>query len=308
MGLEINKVTDLCSICQDDRGFGPNGERVPRTAFAAIDEEENAYFGEKSGISMRELTVEDARECLRPLPDEEIYPLLPEDDPVTVASDDVTGFYVKRTAWPTYLDFQETDFLPRLMLREARTMELLTKHPHPNIVRYFGCRVKRGRITGLVLESFPFPHDLGFVKTGPDLYKFAIDKERILSGLRSALDHLHALGLAHNDINPANIMLIEGGVPKLIDFGSCEPFGQRLTSAGTPGWCRERSLAFTSDKANDEYSFELLGPWLDTVIKEVEESVPLTADWRVEAKDVPPMEVKGNDGGNGSVGKGEVAA
>jgi hypothetical protein len=293
MGLRINAVTDLCSICQDDRGTGANGERVPRTAFAAIDEEENAYFGEKSGISMRELTVDIVRDCLRPLPDEEIYPLLPQDENLTVAPDDVTGFYVKRTAWPTYLDFRDTDFLPRLMLKEARTMELLRQHPHPNIVGYYGCRVKRGRIAGLVLETFTFPHDLGFVKIRPDLFKGVINKERVLSGLRSALNHLHALGLAHNDVNPANIMFGEGGEPKLIDFGSCEPFGEHLTSAGTPGWCRDRSgRFFTSDTANDDYGLELLGPWLDTVIKEVEESVSTSADWRLELKDIPPLEVQ----------------
>ena len=98
MGLEINKVTGLCSICQDDRGTGANGERVPRTAFAAIDEEENAYFDEKSGISMRELTVDMVRECLRPLSDEEIYPPLPADGGLAVALDDTTGFHAKRIA------------------------------------------------------------------------------------------------------------------------------------------------------------------------------------------------------------------
>jgi serine/threonine protein kinase len=305
MGIEINKVTDLCSICQDDRGKGPNGERVPRTAFAAVDKEENAFFGEKSGISMRDLTVDDIRECLRPLPDEEIYPLLPEDENITVAPDDVAGFYVKRTAWSTYLDFRGTEFLPKLMLKETRTMELLTRHPHPNIVRYYGARVKRGRITGLVLETFPFPHDLGFVKTRPDLFKGSLDKERILSGLRSALDHLHSLGLAHNDINPANIMLGDGGAPKLIDFGSCEPFGGHLMSAGTPGWSREGLQGATSDKANDEYSLELLGPWLETVVKEVEDSLSTSADWRLDVKDIPPLEVQKQNGTDGqSAGEG----
>lgn len=104
---------------------------MPHTAFAAIDKEENTYFGEKSGISMRELTVEMIRECLRPLPDEEIYPLVPQDEKLTVASDDVAGFHVKQTAWPTYLDFRGTEFLPKLMIKEARTMELLKQHPHP---------------------------------------------------------------------------------------------------------------------------------------------------------------------------------
>lgn len=299
MSLEINKVADLCSICQDDRGTGSNGERVPRTAFAAIDKEENAYFGEKSGISMRELTVDMVKECLRPLPDEEIYPVLPADEGLAVAPDDTTGFYIKRTAWSTYLDFRGTEFLPKLMLKEARAMEFLTKHPHPNIVGYFGCRVKRGRITGLVLETFAFPHDLGFVKIRPDLFKEAIDKGRILSGLRSALDHLHALGLAHNDINPANIMIGDGGEPKLIDFGSCEPFGEHLMSAGTPGWCQpERIRSFTSDKANDDYSLALLEPWLDTVIREVEDSLTTAADWRLELKDIPPLEVQNEADGH----------
>lgn len=93
-----------------------------------------------------------------------------------MAPDDVTGFYVKRTAWSTYLDFQGTEFLPRLMLKEACTMELLARHPHPNIVGYPGCRVKRGRLTGLVLETFAFPHDLGFVKIRPDLFRGGLDK------------------------------------------------------------------------------------------------------------------------------------
>jgi hypothetical protein len=292
MGLEINEVTDLCSICQDDRGTGTNGERVPRTAFAAIDKEENAYFGEKSGISMRELTVDIVRECLRPLPDEEIYPLVPQDENLAVASDDVAGFHVKRTAWPTYLDFRGTEFLPKLMLKEARTMDFLKQHPHPNIVRYYGCRLKRGRIAGLVLETFAFPHDLGFVKIRPDLFKGILNKGRIVSGLRSPLDHLHALGLAHNDVNPANFMFRASGEPKLIDFGSCQTFGEHLMSAGTPGWCRERTQAFTSDRANDDHSLELLGPWLDTVIKEVEDSVLTGADWRLGVKDIPALEVK----------------
>ena len=95
-------------------------------------------------------------------------------------------------------------------------------------------------------------------------------------------------------------MFGNGGEPKLIDFGSCEPFGEHLMSAGTPGWCQpERCQASTSDKANDDCSLGLLEPWLDTVIKEVEGSVSTAADWRLELKDIPPLEVQ-NDGVDGS--------
>ena len=47
---------------------------------------------------MRELTVDMVKECLRPLPDEEIYPVLPADEGLAVAPDDTTGFYIKPTA------------------------------------------------------------------------------------------------------------------------------------------------------------------------------------------------------------------
>lgn len=260
MTIEITKLSDLCSICEDI--VESDGDQVPRTAFAAVDPEENAYFGIKLGIHIKQLTVEIARDCLRPLPDEEIYPKFPAG--LTTAPDDCTGRYVKRTAWPSYLDFMGSAFLPKLMLQEAQTMEFLAQHPHPNIVGYYGCRVKRGRITGLTLETFSFPYDLAFATTRPDLYRGLINKDCIMSGLRSAVQHLHSIGLAHNDINPANIMLGKGGEPKLIDFGSCQPVGKHLMSCGTAGW--RQGHFHTSEIAHDEYSLELLGPWLESLI------------------------------------------
>lgn len=72
------------------------------------------------------------------------------------------------------------------------------------------------------------------------------------------MDHLHSLGLAHNDINPSNIM-VKGGVPILIDFGSCQPYGTRLQSLGTSGWYEE--LLFTSEKKHDTYALGKLREW-----------------------------------------------
>lgn len=260
MTIEITNPSDICSACE--YFVESDGEQVIQTAFAAVDPEENAYFGVKTGIHMNQLTVEIARDCLQPLPDEEIYPIFPTG--LTAAPEDCTGRYVKRTHWPSYLDFKSSDFIPKLMLQEAQTMEFLAQHPHPNIVRYYGCRVKRGRIAGLVLETFSFADDLAYATVQPDLFKGLIDKDRIMSGLRSAVQHLHSLRLAHNDINPKNIMLGEGGEPKLIDFGSCQPIGQRLMSCGTPGWCRDDF--YTSEIEHDEYGLELLGPWLENLI------------------------------------------
>ncbi|KAL7935800.1 kinase-like domain-containing protein [Trichoderma chlorosporum] len=265
MGVEITKLTDLCCICEWT--IESNGEQVPQTSFAIVDSEENAYHGHIEGMRSKQLTVEIARESLLPIPDEEIYPIFPPTG-LTVAPDDCSGRHVKRTAWATYPDLKGTALLPKLMLQEAETMEFLAQHPHPNIVGYHGCRVKRGRIAGLVLETFPLNHDLAMATQRPESFRGLLDKDRIMTGLRAAVDHLHSMGLAHNDINPANIMLGEGGEAKLIDPGSCQPVGGRLMSCGTFGWCKE--MFYTSETAHDEYGLELLGPWLEKLISSIE--------------------------------------
>lgn len=83
-----------------------------------------------------------------------------------------------------------------------------------------------------------YPHDLKHhVK---DQGRPPLDKAAFLGALESALAHLHNLGLAHNDLNPANILISETGMPLLIDFDSCRPIGQKLLhSRGTPGWTDE---------------------------------------------------------------------
>jgi serine/threonine protein kinase len=87
-----------------------------------------------------------------------------------------------------------------------------------------------------------------------------LDKARFFAALESAIDYLHSLGLAHNDINPGNIM-VKDEMPVLIDFGSCQPYGKNLRSLGTKGWYEE--LFFTSEKKHDVYSLAKLRDWLD---------------------------------------------
>jgi serine/threonine protein kinase len=134
-------------------------------------------------------------------------------------------------------------------------MELLRKHPHPHIVQYRGCIVKRGRITGIALNRY---HQTLERRLEDRERKF--DTNSCFQTIFSAIEHLHSLGLAHNDLSPMNIMVDQEDRSFLIDFGSCQPFGADLITIGTPGWMEDYFM--TSAKSHDEFSLRKLRNWL----------------------------------------------
>ncbi|KAH6992076.1 hypothetical protein EDB82DRAFT_553981 [Fusarium venenatum] len=108
-------------------------------------------------------------------------------------------------------------------------MEIISKIFHPSIIRHKRYRVQRGRITGILLDKYQLTLEQFVESPGPK----DADLDSSLSVMQSAVD---ARGLAHNSINPGNIMMGENNKPVLIDFGSCQPFGKLLQTFGTPGW------------------------------------------------------------------------
>jgi serine/threonine protein kinase len=98
--------------------------------------------------------------------------------------------------------------------REAKILRDLA---HPNVVLLLDvARTASGR-PFLVLENVE----------GPSLHQL-LAKKRVLGvaaalaigcGICAALEHVHERGVVHRDVKPSNVLLTNGGVVKMIDFG-----------------------------------------------------------------------------------------
>jgi serine/threonine protein kinase len=128
--------------------------------------------------------------------------------------------------------------------------------PHPHIVHYYGCRIKRGRITAILFEKLE-KNLTKYIHT-PEFQH--LDKKKFMEALESAIEHLHSLGLAHNDLNPNNIM-VRNGLPVLVDFGSAGMFGESLYSTCTVEWYPESVT--TSEKKHDVECLAKLREWIE---------------------------------------------
>src|SRR5262245_40009268 len=83
---------------------------------------------------------------------------------------------------------------------------------------------------------------------------------RILGRVAEALHHAHAQGVVHRDVKPANVMLLQSGEPKSMDFGIAKLVieGHATTSGqllGTPLYMApEQAQADTVDARTDIFS------------------------------------------------------
>ncbi|MBE3049945.1 protein kinase family protein [Candidatus Bathyarchaeota archaeon] len=249
---EISSIQDLDAIV-DTRDA--TTAAIKYTTFYLFTSNDVALLG-KIPKAKAEITIGEYTAALERVPDRSIFPALTNDTVavLTSAPEGNDNQYIKRPNMSMYeLCDHDDDFLASLLLSEAATMEQIARHPHPNIVRYHGVRARRGRITGLVLEKYPITL-LEHVQRGMDL-----DEEKVMAALESAVEYLHSLGLAHNDIHPVNIMVSAEKMPVLIDFDSCQPFGKRLMSQGTPGWADV--FDGLSGKEHDIYALSRVREW-----------------------------------------------
>lgn len=254
---ELKSLRDLTII----ESFGPRATVAKHTTFYHITSDQKLYFGQ-TFKNKKDLTLQEFRSSLERIPDEEVYPNIPSQPPLTIAPDNIERpTYIKRPGLNSFEDMRGTPFVPKAILQETLIMEQISQTVHPNIIQYFGCRTRRGRICALVLEELE--QTLTQLVSTPEFGK--LDKTKFADGVESAIQYLHSLGLAHNDLNPDNIMVKRGKdgeiQPVLIDFGSCQPYGKALDSLGTVGWYDKPF--FHSELEHDTFGLAKLRRWLE---------------------------------------------
>ena len=121
---------------------------------------------------------------------------------------------------------------------------------------------------------------LAFKKYRRTLHEFKGDEpdcppiSDVCTDIKAGIDHLHSLGIVHNDINPANICIDENGCAVIIDFDSAAPTGDPLgLRGGTTGFCRDTQI---SEEQNDIYGLRAIRAHLEFVF-EGEISHPLSS-------------------------------
>lgn len=257
---KLPNITDLSQLSVKNSVNLETG--VLTTAWTHFTADDKAYIGRRSQQSPFELELADFVAGLEQVPDDAIYPEIPAGTHITIAPESIYdgAVFIKRIDFDRVRRFRtDITFAKEEGLGEALAMEKVSKTPHPYIVQYHGCSIQRGRITRIVLEKLRYSLSEKLDR---------IDKEAFLAGVESAIKFLHSLGLAHNDLRPANIMVREADngsfIPVLIDFGSCAPFGARIHGRGSLDFVDlEDKESFISHARHDEFSLKRLYEWWD---------------------------------------------
>jgi serine/threonine protein kinase len=102
------------------------------------------------------------------------------------------------------------------LLQQRREMEALAHLHHPGLVRLHDGGTEDGRAF-VVTDLVEGPTLAERISGGPPLAPGAV--RRLGAQLAEALAHVHAAGIVHRDVKPANVLLGEGGHTRLADFG-----------------------------------------------------------------------------------------
>ncbi len=127
---------------------------------------------------------------------------------------------------PVAIKYFQTHLLrePVLVERFRREALAAAKIVHPNVVAIHDIGEGDGDRPFMVLEYVDGPTIAQLLSGGP------LSQERaatLAAGIAYGLGAAHAIGLVHRDVKPANVLVAEGDVAKLTDFGLVRADGER---------------------------------------------------------------------------------
>jgi eukaryotic-like serine/threonine-protein kinase len=140
-------------------------------------------------------------------------------------------------------------------LRQQRQeMTALAQLDHPGLVRLHDGGSEDG-CPFVVTDLVEGPTLAERIAVGPPLAPGAV--RRLGAQLAEALAHVHAAGIVHRDVKPANVLLGDGGRPRLADFGISRALD---ATTATASGCVVGTAAYL---APEQVRGELVGPATD---------------------------------------------
>jgi hypothetical protein len=131
--------------------------------------------------------------------------------------------YLKRPSLLYYDDTSDSHDCCDQILNKVKACEMLRLYPHPNIAQYLGIVVKDSRVRGICFAKYS--------RTLSQMLKEGTPFQRdvVLGGIKAGIQHMHGLGLVHNNLHLSNIIM-DGETPIIIDFDSCKQEGDKMGS------------------------------------------------------------------------------
>eukprot|EP01018_Ginkgo_biloba_P027025 Gb_29735 [translate_table: standard] len=127
----------------------------------------------------------------------------------------------------------------------AREILVLRRLDHPNIVKLEGLVTSRMSCSLYLVFEY-MEHDLAGLAVCPGIVFTEPQVKCYLHQLLSGLEHCHSRGVLHRDIKGSNLLLDNGGILKIADFGLATFFNpeqkQPMTSRVVTLWYRPPEL------------------------------------------------------------------
>jgi len=195
---------------------------------------------------------------LIPIPLDEIWPLAWDYSLTQPPNPLPSNIYIKRPSLLGYEEFRHQYRLSDLILSEVRVWEILRRHPHPNIARYQGTIVEDERIVGLCFAKY----GMTLAEWVQQISSRPLDKTHCFERINKGIQHLHSLGLIHNDVQSIQCHVHRGWCSCAYWLWFLQGRGGKLgMKAGTMGWTDEAPEIAVWD--DDYYRMHKLEEYLE---------------------------------------------